>query len=96
MTALGRLRTCCVPLVQELQKAAGDEVGVSRSAGESWQRGDLGLALAATGLRRLAAQGVPTAMLYVDADALAAMRAYEGWASPPVGLMSCIARSADN
>ncbi|MFD4142618.1 MULTISPECIES: mycothiol synthase [unclassified Streptomyces] len=38
----------------------------------------LGTALTATGLRHLAAQGVPTAMLYVDADNAAALRVYEG------------------
>ncbi|GGR49795.1 mycothiol synthase [Streptomyces roseolus] len=42
------------------------------------QGGGLGKALTATGLRHLAAQGLPTAMLYVDADNSAAVRVYEG------------------
>ncbi|MEV6203190.1 mycothiol synthase [Streptomyces sp. NPDC051771] len=42
------------------------------------QGGGLGKALTATGLRHLAAQGLPTAMLYVDADNTAAVRVYEG------------------
>ncbi|GAA4912773.1 mycothiol synthase [Streptomyces coeruleoprunus] len=42
------------------------------------QGGGLGKALTAIGLRHLAAQGVPTAMLYVDADNTAALRVYEG------------------
>ncbi|MFF3247650.1 mycothiol synthase [Streptomyces sp. NPDC002870] len=42
------------------------------------QGGGLGKALTAIGLRYLAAQGVPTAMLYVDADNPAALRVYEG------------------
>ncbi|MFG3498573.1 mycothiol synthase [Streptomyces sp. NPDC047928] len=42
------------------------------------QGGGLGKALTAIGLRHLASQGVPTAMLYVDADNTAALRVYEG------------------
>ncbi|MBT2391283.1 mycothiol synthase [Streptomyces maoxianensis] len=42
------------------------------------QGGGLGKALTAIGLRYLAAQGVPTAMLYVDADNTAALRVYAG------------------
>ncbi|MFI7383561.1 mycothiol synthase [Streptomyces sp. NPDC049813] len=41
------------------------------------QGGGLGKALTATGLRHLAAAGLPTAMLYVDADNTAAVRVYE-------------------
>ncbi|MFF3322268.1 mycothiol synthase [Streptomyces sp. NPDC002889] len=53
------------------------------------QGGGLGTALTATGLRYLTAQGVPTAMLYVDADNLAAMRVYEamGFVTHEVDLM---------
>ncbi|MFD7261882.1 mycothiol synthase [Streptomyces sp. NPDC059874] len=42
------------------------------------QGGGLGKALTAIGLRHLAARGLPTAMLYVDADNPAALRVYEG------------------
>ncbi|MCH0538548.1 mycothiol synthase [Streptomyces sp. MUM 203J] len=42
------------------------------------QGGGLGKALTAIGLRHLASQGLPTAMLYVDADNPAALRVYEG------------------
>ncbi|WP_309049563.1 mycothiol synthase [Streptomyces sp.] len=42
------------------------------------QGGGLGKALTAIGLRHLAAQTLPTAMLYVDADNTAAVRVYEG------------------
>ncbi|MFF1451748.1 mycothiol synthase [Streptomyces sp. NPDC058274] len=41
------------------------------------QGGGLGKALTAIGLRHLAAQGLPTAMLYVDADNLPAVTVYE-------------------
>jgi mycothiol synthase len=41
------------------------------------QGGGLGRALTAIGLRYLAAQGLPTAMLYVDADNTAAVTVYE-------------------
>ncbi|MFI7103743.1 mycothiol synthase [Streptomyces sp. NPDC050161] len=41
------------------------------------QGGGLGKALTAIGLRHLAAQGLPTAMLYVDADNTAAVTVYE-------------------
>ncbi|MET8225550.1 mycothiol synthase [Streptomyces sp. NPDC005301] len=41
------------------------------------QGGGLGKALTAIGLRHLAAQGLPTAMLYVDADNKAAVTVYE-------------------
>ncbi|MCX3062165.1 mycothiol synthase [Streptomyces beihaiensis] len=41
------------------------------------QGGGLGRALTTTGLRHLAAAGVPTAMLYVDADNKAAVSVYE-------------------
>ncbi|GFH36693.1 mycothiol synthase [Streptomyces pacificus] len=49
----------------------------------------LGGALTAIGLRHLAAQGVPTAMLYVDADNPAALRVYErlGFTTHEVDLM---------
>ncbi|WP_432073107.1 mycothiol synthase [Streptomyces wuyuanensis] len=49
----------------------------------------LGKALTAIGLRHLAAQGVPTAMLYVDADNPAALRVYErlGFTTHEVDLM---------
>ncbi|MEU6353516.1 mycothiol synthase [Streptomyces sp. NPDC047072] len=48
-------------------------VGVKPGA----QGGGLGKALTTTGLRHLAAQGVPTSMLYVDADNKAAVSVYE-------------------
>ncbi|NBM20717.1 mycothiol synthase [Streptomyces sp. GC420] len=41
------------------------------------QGGGLGRALTAVGLRYLAAEGTPTAMLYVDGDNAAALRVYE-------------------
>ncbi|MFF0964542.1 mycothiol synthase [Streptomyces sp. NPDC003703] len=41
------------------------------------QGGGLGKALTVTGLRHLAARGLPTAMLYVDADNKAAVSVYE-------------------
>ncbi|MFE7778921.1 mycothiol synthase [Streptomyces sp. NPDC057445] len=49
----------------------------------------LGKALTAIGLRHLAAQGMPTAMLYVDADNPAALRVYErlGFMTHEVDLM---------
>ncbi|MCA1222353.1 mycothiol synthase [Streptomyces sp. 8L] len=49
-------------------------VGVSPDA----QGGGLGKTLTAIGLRHLAAEGLPTAMLYVDGDNTAAVRVYEG------------------
>jgi mycothiol synthase len=49
-------------------------VGISPDA----QGGGLGKALTAIGLRHLAAEGLPTAMLYVDGDNSAAVRVYEG------------------
>ncbi|MFG2723151.1 mycothiol synthase [Streptomyces sp. NPDC048416] len=53
------------------------------------QGGGLGKALTATGLRHLAAEGLPTAMLYVDADNPAALTVYErlGFATHEVDLM---------
>ncbi|GGN60373.1 mycothiol acetyltransferase [Streptomyces albiflavescens] len=48
-------------------------LGVSPGA----QGGGLGKALTTIGLRHLAAQGLPTAMLYVDADNKAAVTVYE-------------------
>ncbi|MGW1818861.1 mycothiol synthase [Streptomyces sp. NPDC002125] len=60
-------------------------VGISPDA----QGGGLGKALTAIGLRHLAAQGLPTAMLYVDADNPAALSVYErmGFATHEVDLM---------
>ncbi|MEV4333295.1 mycothiol synthase [Streptomyces sp. NPDC049597] len=60
-------------------------VGISPDA----QGGGLGRALTATGLRHLAAEGLPTAMLYVDADNQAALRVYErlGFVTHEVDLM---------
>lgn len=60
-------------------------VGISPDA----QGGGLGKALTAIGLRYLAAQGLPTAMLYVDADNTAAVTVYErlGFATHEVDLM---------
>ncbi|MFF3399176.1 mycothiol synthase [Streptomyces sp. NPDC002659] len=53
------------------------------------QGGGLGKALTAIGLRHLAAQGLPTAMLYVDADNAAALTVYErlGFTTHEVDLM---------
>ncbi|MGW1494801.1 mycothiol synthase [Streptomyces sp. NPDC002402] len=53
------------------------------------QGGGLGKALTAIGLRHLAAQGLPTAMLYVDADNAAALSVYErlGFTTHEVDLM---------
>ncbi|AZK94964.1 MULTISPECIES: mycothiol synthase [Streptomyces] len=53
------------------------------------QGGGLGRVLTAIGLRHLAAQGLPTAMLYVDADNTAAVRVYErlGFRTHEVDLM---------
>ncbi|MFI6083942.1 mycothiol synthase [Streptomyces sp. NPDC051217] len=60
-------------------------VGISPDA----QGGGLGKALTAIGLRHLAARGLPTAMLYVDADNTAAVTVYErlGFATHEVDLM---------
>lgn len=60
-------------------------VGVSPDA----QGGGLGKALTAIGLRYLAAQGLPAAMLYVDADNTAAVTVYErlGFTTHEVDLM---------
>ncbi|MFI9235965.1 mycothiol synthase [Streptomyces sp. NPDC053079] len=53
------------------------------------QGGGLGKALTAVGLRHLAAQALPTAMLYVDADNLPAVAVYErlGFATHETDLM---------
>ncbi|WP_405599435.1 mycothiol synthase [Streptomyces sp. NBC_01410] len=53
------------------------------------QGGGLGKALTAIGLRHLAAHGLPTAMLYVDADNAAALSVYErlGFTTHEVDLM---------
>ncbi|MPY45447.1 mycothiol synthase, partial [Streptomyces phyllanthi] len=53
------------------------------------QGGGLGKALTTIGLRHLAAQGLPTAMLYVDADNKAAVSVYErlGFATHETDLM---------
>ncbi|MER7049864.1 MULTISPECIES: mycothiol synthase [Streptomyces] len=53
------------------------------------QGGGLGRALTAAGLRHLAAQGLPTAMLYVDADNTPAVTVYErlGFTTHEVDLM---------
>ncbi|GGR86366.1 mycothiol synthase [Streptomyces nojiriensis] len=53
------------------------------------QGGGLGKALTAIGLRHLAARGLPTAMLYVDADNPAALAVYEalGFTTHEVDLM---------
>ncbi|MFD3519190.1 mycothiol synthase [Streptomyces sp. NPDC058653] len=60
-------------------------VGISPDA----QGGGLGKALTAIGLRHLAARGLPTAMLYVDADNTAAVTVYErlGFMTHEVDLM---------
>ncbi|WP_326650881.1 MULTISPECIES: mycothiol synthase [unclassified Streptomyces] len=53
------------------------------------QGGGLGKALTTIGLRHLAAEGLPTAMLYVDADNTAALTVYErlGFVTHEVDLM---------
>ena len=53
------------------------------------QGGGLGKALTAIGLRHLAAEGLPTAMLYVDADNTVAVTVYErlGFSTYEVDLM---------
>ncbi|MGW7492215.1 mycothiol synthase [Streptomyces sp. NPDC054786] len=53
------------------------------------QGGGLGKALTSVGLRHLAGQGLPTAMLYVDADNTAAVSVYErmGFATHETDLM---------
>ncbi|MEU8674349.1 mycothiol synthase [Streptomyces sp. NPDC048560] len=53
------------------------------------QGGGLGKALTAIGLRHLASEALPTAMLYVDADNVAALKVYErmGFVTHEVDLM---------
>ncbi|MFE5492032.1 mycothiol synthase [Streptomyces virginiae] len=59
---------------------AADELGEVYVVGvlPGAQGGGLGKALTAIGLQHLSAQGLPTAMLYVDADNPAALAVYEG------------------
>ncbi|MFJ8754084.1 mycothiol synthase [Streptomyces sp. NPDC102441] len=70
---------------------ADDELGEVYAVGirPDAQGGGLGKALTAIGLRYLASRGLPTAMLYVDADNPAALAVYErmGFATHETDLM---------
>ncbi|MER7762071.1 mycothiol synthase [Streptomyces sp. NPDC097619] len=69
------------------EEGLGEVYVVGVAPGE--QGGGLGKALTAVGLRHLEAEGLPTAMLYVDADNTAALAVYErlGFTTHEVDLM---------